>query len=339
MAEKRIAAVVGAGRMGRLHCENIVRHIDGAAVRYLVHPGLGQDAMDWACALGIERPGVSMDEALADPEVDCVLICSPTATHAEYAVAAARAKKHIFCEKPIAESLSEIRRVQYCVAQSGVKFMLGFVRRFDERRAAVRRTIESGEAGSPLWIGIVSRDAAPPPEAYIQRSGGIFLDMMIHDFDLARYLMGSEIAEVYADGSVLTDEIFVRYGDVDTASVMLRFESGALGQIVNSRRTAYGYDQRLEVFCENGCLRDHDSLPAYTFGDAGEKSGQRLVYPRHQDAFVAELKHFFDAVAHGSAPCVQIEDGLRAATAALGAIRSLKERRPVGLFEPQNGDF
>ena len=182
------------------------------------------------------------------PDVEAVIICSPTDTHAQYIVEAAQAGKHIFCEKPVDLSLPVIQRALDAVAKAGVKLMVGFNRRFDPNFAKIRQLVVDGKIGDPHILKITSRDPAPPPAEYSAVSGGMFMDMTIHDFDMARFIVGSEVTEVYAKSAVLVDEAIGKAGDVDTAIITLTFVNGAIGVIDNSRKAVYGYDQRVEIF-------------------------------------------------------------------------------------------
>jgi len=257
--------VVGAGRIGRIHAENI-RGIPEARLQAVADVAADDALAAWARGLGVGRVARDPREIMDDPSIDAVVICSSTDTHADLVVAAAERGKHVFCEKPIDLSVAKVRRALAAVERAGVKLQVGFNRRFDHNFRRARELVQSGALGEPHLVRITSRDPAPPPLAYVKVSGGLFLDMTIHDFDMARYLTGSEVVEVYAQGAVLVDPAIGEAGDVDTAVVTLVFASGALGMIDNSRKAAYGYDQRVEVFGSKGsaaCSNDTPSrLPA-----------------------------------------------------------------------------
>ncbi|MGC9529273.1 MAG: inositol 2-dehydrogenase [Candidatus Bipolaricaulaceae bacterium] len=329
-------AVVGAGRIGRLHAENLVRHfpqVEVVAVADVVRAA----AERCARALGIRRALTDPAALFADSEVDAVLICSSTDTHADYIAAAADGGKHVFCEKPLALDLGEIDRALAAVERSGVVLQVGFNRRFDPNFAAARRQVAAGEIGAPHLLRITSRDPAPPPLDYVRVSGGIFLDMTIHDFDMARFLLGDEVVEVYAAGSVLVDPQIREVGDVDTAAVTLRFASGAIGVIDNSRRAAYGYDQRAEVFGERGMVRVENPKPhtaALSVAD-GDRMPPLLPFflERYAESYLRELSAFLETVRTGGAPPVTGRDGRLAVVIGYAAGRSLKEGRPVALSE------
>ena len=251
MTEKVTIGIIGAGRIGRLHAENLAFRVPGAQV-LAVSDIVPEVAQRCAAACGIPRALEDYRRILDDPAVEAVAICSSTDSHAQIIEEAAAAGKHIFCEKPIDFDLARIDRALAAVERAGVLLQVGFNRRFDPSFRRVRELVAAGAVGQPHLVRITSRDPAPPPIAYIQVSGGIFLDMTIHDFDMARFLIGSEVREVFAVGEVLVDPAIGAAGDLDTVLVTLRFENGALGMIDNSRRAVYGYDLRVEVFGSGG---------------------------------------------------------------------------------------
>src|SRR4051795_3882402 len=250
--------VIGVGRIGRMHAELLARRVPGAAVG-AVFDAHAETARVVGTALGVPV-AASVDELLGAPDVDAVAICTSTDTHADLIVAAAGAGKAIFCEKPVSLDLEAVDRAMRAVEEAGVPFQIGFNRRFDPAHASVRAAVAAGELGDPQLVRITSRDPAPPPVEYIRVSGGIFLDMTIHDFDMARYVSGSEVVEVFARGAVRVDPDFGEAGDVDTAMVMLVHENGCLTSIDNSRRAVYGYDQRVEVFGSEGMAATENPL-------------------------------------------------------------------------------
>jgi myo-inositol 2-dehydrogenase/D-chiro-inositol 1-dehydrogenase len=323
--------VIGVGRIGRMHADLLARQIPGAALA-AVH-----DA-DRAAARAVAAPAFDgVDELLADPSVDAVAICSSTETHADLIVAAARAGKAIFCEKPISLDLAEVDRALGVVAQCGVPFQIGFNRRFDPAHQAVQEAVARGDVGEPQLVRISSRDPAPPPMDYVRGSGGIFLDMTIHDFDMARFVTGSEVVEVYARGAVHVDPAFDEAGDVDTALVTLVHGSGCLTAIDNSRQAVYGYDQRVEVFGSRGMAASENPL-AHTavVRTANGTSMSALPYfflERYIPSYVREWAAFVDAVASGTAPPVTGADARAPLVIGLAAWRSLTEGRPVRVEE------
>src|SRR5512135_129651 len=259
-ARKLNVGVLGAGRIGRVHAENLAYRIPEARVVAIADVIL-EAAQKLGGDLGIQNVYADPRAILDDKAIDAVIICSSTDTHAQLMEDAAAAGKHIFCEKPIALDLAKIDHALDAVEKAGVKLMVGFNRRFDPSFQRVRELVSSGVLGDPHILRITSRDPAPPPISYVKVSGGIFLDMTIHDFDMARYLMGSEVEEVYAAANVLVDPEIGKAGDVDTAVITMRFANGALGVIDNSRQAVYGYDQRVEVFGSKGVATAQNKTP------------------------------------------------------------------------------
>jgi myo-inositol 2-dehydrogenase/D-chiro-inositol 1-dehydrogenase len=252
--------LIGAGRIGKVHADTIAFRIPDAALVAVADPNLNA-ARELAARCGAPRVFADPGELLADPAVDGVLICSSTNTHAGLIVQAAKARKHIFCEKPIDHTLAAIDRALQAVREAGVKLQIGFNRRFDPNFERVRRAITSGEVGDPHLLHIFSRDPGPPPIAYVKVSGGMFLDMTIHDFDMARFLIGSEVREVFTTAGVRVDPEIGAAGDVDTAVIVLRFENGVIGTIDNCRKAPYGYDQRVEVLGSKGSIATENCYP------------------------------------------------------------------------------
>ncbi|MDR1419766.1 MAG: inositol 2-dehydrogenase [Treponema sp.] len=327
--------LIGAGRIGKLHGDNIARLVPGARLEAIAEIRLTGEHRLWAGKNGVKKVYEDPAEIWKDRDIDAVFICSSTETHAEFIIQAARAGKHIFCEKPVHTDVGRIREALDETAKAGVKLQVGFVRRFDHNHRKVRDTVASGRLGKPHIIKITSRDPEGPPLSYIAASGGIFMDMTIHDFDMARYLAGSEVSEVSAWGAVMIDKNYERYGDVDTAAVMLKFENGALGIIDNSRAARYGYDQRTEVHCDRGCVRvENDLVDTSVTSTADGVVCERPTWfflERYNDAFVAEARAFVDAVRNGADVPVDGKDGLAAVYIAMAAGKSLRENRPVKL--------
>jgi myo-inositol 2-dehydrogenase/D-chiro-inositol 1-dehydrogenase len=265
------------------------------------------------------------------------VICTPTNQHYQMILDAAEAGKHIFCEKPIDLSVEKIGVINERVNHCGVRMMVGFNRRFDPNFLKVREMVREGKIGTPHLVRITSRDPAPPPETYIRASGGLFLDMTIHDFDMARYLAGSEVTEVYARAGVLVDPVFERAGDWDTAVVTLAFENGAIGTIDNSRKAVYGYDQRVEVFGSGGMVAVGNNTPdSHVYLDGtGVHSSLPLNFfmDRYTESYLREMRAFVDAVRAGAPTPVTGHDGLMAVVIGLAAAKSVRENRPVRLSE------
>lgn len=327
--------VIGVGRIGRLHAEMLAREVSGAAVTavYDASPGSARDAAD---QLGLE-PAASTAELLADPGVDAVAICTTTDTHAELIEAAANAGKAIFCEKPVSLELAALDRALAAVRTAGVPFQIGFNRRFDPAHAAVAAAVSDGTVGEPELVRITSRDPAPPPLEYLAGSGGLFLDMTIHDFDMARFVTRRDVVEVYARGAVRVDAGFAAAGDVDTAVVTLVHEGGCLTTIDNSRRAVYGYDQRVEVFGPGGMVGSENPLvhTATVRGREGARGGRIPFFftERYLASYRREWEAFVAAVTGGLEPPVTVRDARPPLVIGLAAWRSLREGRPVRLDE------
>jgi myo-inositol 2-dehydrogenase/D-chiro-inositol 1-dehydrogenase len=336
MADTLTVGLIGAGRIGRVHAQNLVRHIPGARM-HVIADVIEQAARQAAAQFGIPKVVRDYRSVLASPDVQAVLICSSTDTHARIVEEAAQAGKHIFCEKPIAHSLAEIDRTLAAVEKAGVKLQVGFNRRFDANYLRVRRAIESGEIGEPSLMHIISRDPAPPSIEYIKVSGGIFLDMTIHDFDMARYLIGDEVEEVFTLAGVRVDPAIGAAGDVDTAVVMLKFAKGVIGTIDNSRRAAYGYDQRVEVLGSKGAISTLNNYPSQAIISDGQSIRRDLplnfFMDRYAESFVTELAAFVDAVLHDKPAPVSGHDGRVPVVMGLAAAKSYREGRPVRLSE------
>ncbi|MBN1560012.1 inositol 2-dehydrogenase [candidate division KSB1 bacterium] len=328
--------VIGAGRIGKIHAANLANRIRDA--RIVVLSDSAKDECErLAGQLNIAKTTPDYRAVLRDPEVQAIAICSSTNSHFDIIMAAADAGKHIFCEKPIDLSIENIKTIDKKIRATGVTFMVGFNRRFDANFAKIRDLVRSGAVGDPHVVKITSRDPAPPSEKYIRSSGGLFLDMTIHDFDMARYLIDSEIVEVYAQGRVLVDPVFAKAGDIDTATVMLNYENGALAVIDNSRRAVYGYDQRVEVFGSKGMATVTNKTPdnhIYSNTD-GIHSALPLNFfmERYVDSFLTEMQIFVDCVKKKVEPPVTTWDGLASVAIALAANRSIEEHRPVQVAE------
>jgi myo-inositol 2-dehydrogenase / D-chiro-inositol 1-dehydrogenase len=321
----------GAGRIGSIHARNIARHT-GARLQIVVDTD--REAAQRLAGLYGAAVG-SAAEALADPAVDAVVIASSTDTHADLVEAAARAGKAIFCEKPLDLDRKRAEACTAVAASCGVPLMIGFNRRFDPSFARLKRQIRDGRIGELELVSITSRDPAPPPLAYVKVSGGLFRDMTIHDFDMARWLCGEEPVEVLAAASNLVDPAIGEAGDVDTAVVTLRMQSGALCQISNSRRATYGYDQRIEALGSKGALRVENVVEStVTFSGAEGVVGEKplnFFLERYAEAYRLELAHFIEAIEKGAAPMVGGPDGVRALALADGALEALKTGRAVKL--------
>jgi len=335
MQDKVNIGVIGTGRMGSVHTRNLVRRIPQANVVAVCDIRL-EVAQAVADELGIQSVIRDYHELLKEDSLQAIVIASSTNTHAFMIKDVARAGKHIFCEKPLALDLTHIDEALAAVEQAGVKLQVGFQRRFDANLQRVRELVASGKVGDPCILRITSRDPEPPPMNYVQVSGGIFLDMMIHDLDMARFQMG-DVEEVYATGNVLVAPEIGQAGDVDTAVVTLRFKNGALGVIDNCRKATYGYDQRLEVLGSNGAALVGNEM-ADTVVQADRDGFHSATLPhffmqRYAEAYVSEMREFVECVAGDKTPPVTGRDGRLAVVLGYAAKKSRQENRPVRLSE------
>ncbi|MBE2315855.1 inositol 2-dehydrogenase [Solirubrobacter sp. CPCC 204708] len=315
-----------------MHADLLARQVPGAEVTCVT------DARpDSARAVGdrLRVRASTIDGLLAAGDVDAVAICTSTDTHADLIVAAAEAGKAIFCEKPVSLDLAEVDRALAAVEAAGVLFQIGFNRRFDPAHAAVARAVAEGEVGDVQILRITSRDPAPPPIEYVRTSGGIFLDMTIHDFDMARFVAQSEVVEVYARGAIRIDADFAAADDVDTAVIVLEHANGCLTTIDNSRQAVYGYDQRVEVFGSAGMAASENPLAHSTIvRTATGVRAATLPYfflERYIPSYLREWEAFVTAIATGTAPPVGPADARAPLVIGLAAWRSLREGRPVRL--------
>ncbi len=335
MKDRINIGVIGTGRMGSVHTRNLVRRIPEANVVAVCDIRL-EVAQAVADELGIRRVVQDYHELLADKEIKAIAIATNTDTHASIIKDVAQAGKHIFCEKPLALDLPSIDDALAAVDKAGVKLQVGFNRRFDHSFRRVREIVSSGQVGRPCILCITNRDPELPSIAYVKTSGGMFLDMTIHDFDMARFQMG-EVEQVYAAGAVLVDPAIGQAGDVDTDVVTLRFVNGALGMIDNSRQAVYGYDQRLEVFGTAGSARaENEAVDTVLHSNAAGLHSAKpphFFMQRYAEAYVTELREFVECVASNKTPPVTGQDGRLAVVIAHAAIKSLKENRPVRLSE------
>ena len=328
--------VIGAGRIGKVHAATIAQNIPEAQIVGIADVNIAE-AEKLAGQFQIKQCTKDYKEILNNPEIDAVVICSPTNTHAQYIVEAARAGKHIFCEKPVDLDIATIQKAVKVAEESGVKLMVGFNRRFDPNFKKVKDMVIAGKIGEPHILKITSRDPGPPPAEYIAVSGGMFLDMTIHDFDMARFIVGSEVQEVFVAANVLVDKKIGEAGDVDTAIITLRFENGALGVIDNSRKAVYGYDQRLEVFGPMGMVEVGNNTPDnhHFFNENGIHASLPLNFfmDRYTEAYAREMQEFCSAIVDNKSVSVDGNDGLIAVAIGLAAKKSFKEKRTVKLAE------
>ncbi len=321
--------LLGCGRIGQVHARSI-QSLEGAKIVAV------SDAVSAAGQALAEKTGSELRDSLeiiGSPDIDAVVIGTPTDTHFDLIQAAAKAGKAIFCEKPVDMSVARIEECMATVEAAGVPFLTAFNRRFDPNFAAIRSRIADGEIGDVELVTILSRDPSPPPISYVKSSGGIFRDMMIHDFDMARFLLGEEPVSVYATGSALVDPEIGRAGDVDTAAVVLTTTSGKICQISNSRRASYGYDQRVEVHGAKGLLRAENKLEnaVEIATEAGFRRApaKHFFLERYEEAYRLEMAHFIDCIANGQMPTPSIRDGLAAQRIADAAQKSKDTGAPV----------
>ncbi|MCJ7842287.1 inositol 2-dehydrogenase [Lederbergia sp. NSJ-179] len=329
--------VIGAGRIGQLHVENLSK-IPFVRVKSVADISISH-LKEWAHPYQVEELTTDYHRLLQDPEIQAVFICTPTPTHTTIIKEAAAAKKHVFCEKPISFSAEETKQALEAADQAGVYLQIGFNRRFDPNFKRLRQLVKNGEVGKPHIIKITSRDPAPPSKDYILESGGLFMDMMIHDFDMARHLVGSEIECVSAVGAVMVDPIIGDLGDIDTAIVTLTFENGTLCVIDNSRQAVYGYDQRVEIFGEKGmACADNNRATTVELSRADGVVKDKPLYfflERYTEAYIEEVKEFIHVCEHGKEVPCSGHDSFMAETIARAAKESLLKGQPVRLFTEQ----
>jgi myo-inositol 2-dehydrogenase/D-chiro-inositol 1-dehydrogenase len=324
--------MIGAGRIGQIHSENLasrVPDVEIVAIADVNRAAADKTAARFKIPTVTDKP----QDIFNNANLDAVIICSSTDTHAQFIEAAAAAGKHIFCEKPISFDLAKIDNALAAVKKAGVKLQIGFNRRFDPNFKQVRDMIAAGQIGQPHIVRITSRDPEPPPIEYVKTSGGLFMDMTIHDFDMARYLAGSAVTEVFAVGAVLVDPKIGEAGDIDTAVITLKFANGAIATIDNSRKAVYGYDQRVEAFGSGGGIVVSNNAPntAVLSNGEGVHAAKPLYFflERYTESFIAEMRAFVAAVRDNTTTPVTGEDGRMAAVIALAAQQSYRENRPV----------
>ena len=324
-------ALFGAGRIGKIHSGNVVRQ-SGARLKYVVDVDASAAA---ALAQQHGAESVSADAVFADPSVAVVVIASSTDTHADLIVRAAEAGKAIFCEKPVDLDLERAKSCAQAVARAGVPCLIGFQRRYDPTFAALKARIDAGEIGEPEMLVVTSRDPGAPPVDYIKRSGGIFKDMLIHDFDIFRWILDDEAVTLYATGSCLVDRSIEAAGDIDATAVTIRTRKGRLAQINTIRRAAYGYDQRFEVIGSKGMLQAGNHKPtevvAWNAADISTDKPEHFFLERYRAAYAAEMAHFIDALTRKQPVRTSIDDGVKALALADAATRSWREKRIVEL--------
>ena len=329
--------IIGAGRIGKVHAQSIMNHITSVRLKTIADPFMNEETEASLRVLGVSDCTKDYKKILNDPEIDAVLICSSTNTHADISLEAIAAGKHVFCEKPVSQDIAKIRQVMEKLKGTKLKYQVGFNRRFDHNFEAVRAAVANGDVGDVHIVRITSRDPAPPPPEYAAVSGGMFLDMTIHDFDMVRYLTASDVVEVFANGAVLVDPLIGKAGDIDTAIISLKMANGALAVIDNSRKAVYGYDQRAEVFGSKGqaSVSNDTNSSLILSSETGIHTEKPLYFflERYMASFTKEVRMFVQAIEQDSPVPVDINDGLQPVLIAAAALRSLKEHRPVRLSE------
>lgn len=336
MEKKLTVGIIGAGRIGKVHTMSIMNNLPEVLIKGITDISLAQ-AKEWAEQTGIKTVYNDYKEMIADPEIDAVLVCSSTDTHADIAIAAANGGKHVFCEKPVDLSIAKVEAVIEASKRAGVKLQIGFNRRFDHNFAKVKELIDNGTIGDLQILKITSRDPSPPPIEYIKVSGGIFMDQTIHDFDMGRFLTSSEAEEIYVAAACMVDPAIGEAGDVDTALITIKFKNGTLCVIDNSRKAAYGYDQLVEAFGSKGKVVITNDTPstAVWSTESGVHSEKPYYFflERHMGSFVEEMKQFVHALINDTETPVTGFDGLQPIKLGLAAKKSLIEGRPVKLSE------
>ena len=331
--------IIGAGRIGQVHMRGIASGVPNAVIRSLADPAISPHAEQLAKSIGIVNIVSDYHDIIDDPKIDAIILCSPTDLHAKISLEAIRAGKHVFCEKPVDHALVKIDMVEAALNSAGkhLKYQVGFNRRYDHNFRALRQAVLEGRIGDVQFIRVSSRDPQVPHAGFVKSSGGLFLDMMIHDLDMIRYLSGSEVVEVFAQGAVLIDPAIGEAGDVDTATVSARMANGALALIDNSRQAVYGYDQRAEVFGSKGCVQNGNDLPSTMVlstveGIVAEKP-LWFFLERYMDSYRAEIRAFIDSIEQDTEPEVGILDGRMTIRIALACKKSMDENRPVRIDE------
>ena len=327
-------AVAGLGRIGKIHLNNLLQ-LTNVEVIGVMDPA--SEAIEYAKLKGVENTYKKFNELVTIDQLDAIVICTPTNTHANYIETSAKLGIQIFCEKPLDLNIQRVKDVLKVVDKSKVKLMIGFNRRFDNEFRKVKTSINNGEIGNPHIVKITSRDPSPPPVEYIKNSGGLFLDMTIHDFDMARFIVDKEIDEIYVKGEALIDQEIQKVGDIDTAVVLMKYVDSTLAVIDNSRKAAYGYDQRIEVFGSKGMIQANnvkvDNSKLYNQNGIISSLPMDFFLERYMEAYKIEIQDFVDSVINNRGVSVTGIDGLKSLQIGLAAKKSLLENRPVKIIE------
>lgn len=332
--------IIGAGRIGKVHLESISYHVKNATVTAMADPFMNEETEKLIRSYGVSKVTKDYKDILNDKDIDAVLVCSSTDTHAAISIEAINAGKHVFCEKPVDHSIEKIQAVADALKEHpDIKFQVGFNRRFDHNFAAIRKAYDDGKIGEAHILKITSRDPEPPNPAYIKVSGGIFLDMTIHDFDMACFLTDSDVEELYVNSAVLVDPAIGEQGDVDTAIITMKMANGALAVIDNSRKAAYGYDQHAELFGSKGMVAtSNDTVSSAVISNADGVTGEKPLFfflERYMGSFSEEMRQFTEAVINDTEVPVGIHAGLQSVKIGLAARKSVEEHRPVKISEIQ----
>ena len=332
--------IIGAGRIGKVHLESISYHVKNATVTAMADPFMNEETEKLIRSYGVSKVTKDYKDILNDKDIDAVLVCSSTDTHAAISIEAINAGKHVFCEKPVDHSIEKIQAVADALKEHpDIKFQVGFNRRFDHNFAAIRKAYDDGKIGEAHILKITSRAPEPPNPAYIKVSGGIFLDMTIHDFDMACFLTDSDVEELYVNSAVLVDPAIGEQGDVDTAIITMKMANGALAVIDNSRKADYGYDQRAELFGSKGMVAtSNDTVSSAVISNADGVTGEKPLFfflERYMDSFSEEMRQFTEAVINDTEVPVGIHAGLQSVKIGLAARKSVEEHRPVKISEIQ----
>ena len=332
--------IIGAGRIGKVHLESISYHVKNATVTAMADPFMNEETEKLIRSYGVSKVTKDYKDILNDTDIDAVLVCSSTDTHAAISIEAINAGKHVFCEKPVDHSIEKIQAVADALKEHpNIKFQVGFNRRFDHNFAAIRKAYDDGKIGEAHILKITSRAPEPPNPAYIKVSGGIFLDMTIHDFDMACFLTDSDVEELYVNSAVLVDPAIGEQGDVDTAIITMKMANGALAVIDNSRKAAYGYDQRAELFGSKGMVAtSNDTVSSAVISNADGVTGEKPLFfflERYMESFSEEMRQFTEAVINDTEVPVGIHAGLQSVKIGLAARKSVEEHRPVKISEIQ----
>ena len=329
--------IIGAGRIGRVHINSITTRVPNAEIKTVADPFLSEETAAWAKSMGVEKTTKDYKEIINDPEIDAVLICSSTDTHSPISIEAIKAGKHVFCEKPIDHDVEKIMEVIKALEGTNIKYQVGFNRRFDHNFQSLQEAVAQGKVGTPQIIKITSRDPEPPSIDYVKVSGGMFLDMTIHDFDMVRFLAGCDAQEVYVQSANLVDPAIGEAGDVDTAVITLKMENGAIAVIDNCRKAVYGYDQRAEVFGSDIRISiSNDSQSNVVISNTQGVTGEKPMFfflERYMDAYGKEIAAFIDAIENDKDTPLNVYDGLKPVLMGLAAKKSSQEHRPVKISE------